>query len=285
MLNRIALFADDIDQDVTHALDVIESFGLKWVEIRSAWGKNMIDHADKQAREVHALITQRGMKVRCIAAPLLKCKLKGKGEVSQETFNAQTRDSIEQQLAVLRRAIELARLFDTNLVRSFSFWKVGNAPTPIWDELLDPFQPIVRIAEQEGITLAMENDFECNIGTGAWSAKFIKAINSPNFRLLWDPGNAYFDGEAKPYPDGYAQIKNLIAHVHVKDARRNAQGKMEWVALGTGEVDLLGQLRALNADGYHGVIAMENHYTPPNGTKEDGVRDSFKGLQKMIASL
>jgi len=123
------------------------------------------------------------------------------------------------------------------------------------------------------------------LSSGRQAARFIEQVGSPNLRLLWDPGNAYFVGET-PYPTGYEHSKHLIAHVHVKDAVRDPKtGQPRWVPLGSGEVDLLGQLRALKADGYEGVITMENHFTPPNGSKEDGVRQSFAGLQRLMAEV
>jgi sugar phosphate isomerase/epimerase len=131
----------------------------------------------------------------------------------------------------------------------------------------------------------MENDFECNLGSGEQAARFIDEIGSPHLRLLWDPGNAYFVGE-KPYPDGYERGKHLIAHVHLKDAVRDPDtGQPRWVILNTGEVDMLGQLRALKADGYAGVVTLENHFTPPGGSQEDGVRQSFANLQRLMAQL
>jgi L-ribulose-5-phosphate 3-epimerase len=282
---QLGVFADDIDQDLHHALDVAAELGVQWIEIRGAWGKNLIDHDSQTVRAVRDAIDARGLRVRCVAAPLLKAKLRGQGE-SRELFNARARDTLEGQLEVLQRAVAIARQFDTNLVRCFSFWKIGDDPTAIWHDLIAEMQPIVRAAERAGIILAMENDFECNIGTGVWAARFIQAVGSPNLRLLWDPGNAYFSGEREPYPSGYEHVKSLIVHVHIKDAAFDpATGAYRWVVNGTGEVDLLGQLRALKRDGYAGVITMENHYTPPGGTKEAGVRECFAGLQKLLAQV
>lgn len=281
----LAIFADDIDQDLNHALDVIEDLGVKWVEIRSAWSKNLVHHTDEKIQEIHDAIYSRGMRVPCIAAPLFKSRLKGQGEADTELFHAEEQDDMEQQLAILRRSAELARLFETNLVRCFSFWLINKELTAIWPDLLEAFTPAVQLAEQEGITLVMENDFGCNLGGGIDSAPFIEEINSPHLKLLWDPGNAYFTGE-NAYPAGYEASKHVLGHVHVKDAVYNPQtDEYRWVSLGSGEVDLLGQLRALKADGYTGVISMENHFAPPDGDTEAGVRQSFAGLQQLLAQV
>ena len=222
------------------------------------------------------------MRVPCIAAPLFKSRLEGRGKVSKELFHARQRDDLAQQIALLQHAAGIARLFGTNLVRCFSFWRVGDDPTAVWDRLLEPFYLLVQEAAKEDVILVMENDFECNLGRGRDAARFIEQINSLHLRLLWDCGNAYFAGEIA-FPDGYQRAKHLIGHVHIKDAARDAiTGQPYWVALGSGEVDLPGQLRAFETDGYRGVITIENYYLPTGGTKEDGVRESFAGLQRLL---
>jgi L-ribulose-5-phosphate 3-epimerase len=133
--------------------------------------------------------------------------------------------------------------------------------------------------------LVMENDFECNLGSGALAGRMIEQVASPHLRLLWDCGNSFFVGET-PYPDGYQSSKHLIGHVHIKDAVIDPEsGKPRWVALGSGEVDIAGQLRALQEDAYSDVISLENHYTPPGGAPEDGVRQSFANLQRLVGEL
>jgi len=282
---NLAVFSDDIDQDLNRALDVIEDLGVKWVEIRSAWGKNLVFHTDEKLNEIVQTIHHRGLRVGCVAAPIFKSRLEGRGEASGQLFHAEEQDSPAQQMEMISKAARIARLFETPLVRCFSFWRIGDDPSAIWPDLLEQFRPAVEIAGDEGIILVMENDFEVNLGSGKQAARFIEEIGSPHLRLLWDPGNAYFVGET-PYPDGYQAGKHLIAHVHVKDAIRDPDtGQPHWVTLGAGEVDLLGNLRALKADGYEGVVTMENHFTPPGASQEDGVRQSFANLQRLVAKV
>jgi sugar phosphate isomerase/epimerase len=283
---ELAVFTDDITQDLDHALDVAEEFGLSWVEIRSAWGKNLMVQTEEELDKIVQTIHGRGFRVPCVAAPVFKSRLPGHtGEERGHLFHDEERDAPEKQVALIRHAASIARRFDTRLVRSFSFWRLGDDPAPLWDDIRAQYEMALKVAAEEDIILVMENDFECNLGSGELAARLIEEVDSPYLRLLWDCGNSYFVGE-EAYPTGYERGMTLIGHVHVKDAAPDpATGDPRWVALGRGRVDMLGQLRALRDDGYQGVVSMENHYAPPGGSPEHGVRESFAGLQRLMAEL
>ena len=134
------------------------------------------------------------------------------------------------------------------------------------------------------MTLAFENVRSCNIGTGAETARLMEDSQLAEYlRVIWDPGNAYVSGEAQPYPDGYEVVKPWIVHVHVKDAVLGPDGSSVWKPIGAGRVDYVGQLKALAEDGYEGVVSLETHYFPENGTREQGSRESFAGLQAILS--
>ncbi len=280
---ELAVFSDDIHQDLDYALGVVKEFGLQWVELRGAWGKNLLFQSDEELERTISTIHKNGLKVPSVSAPIFKSHLPGHSNAQAgEMFNSEARDAPEQQIELIRRGAHVARLLDTDKVRCFSFWRLQMEPNEFWDEMVRLYQMAVDVAAEEGIILVMENDFETNIGSGELASQMITQIDSPYLRLLWDCGNSYFVGE-QPYPAGYEISKPWIGHVHVKDAIIEPQtGSPRWVELGTGGIDMLGQLRALKEDGYTGVVSMENHYKPEGGTPEDGVRASFAGLQRIL---
>jgi sugar phosphate isomerase/epimerase len=285
-LFELAVFTDDITQDLDRALDIATEFGLSWVEIRSAWGKNLMIQSDEELDRVVRTIHDRGFRVPCVAAPVFKSHLPGhRGGKTGHLFHGEEQDAPEQQMALIRKAARIGRKFDTSRVRCFSFWRVGDDPAALWSDMLAQYQMAVEVAAEEGVILVMENDFECNLGSAELAARMIQEVDSAHLRLLWDCGNAVFVGE-EPFPTGYERGKSFIGHVHVKDAAPDPEnGEPRWVELGTGRVDMLGQLQALKDDGYRGVVSMENHYTPAGGTPEEGVRRSFAGLQRLVAEV
>jgi sugar phosphate isomerase/epimerase len=285
-MSELAIFTDDISQDLEHSLDVAAEYNLNWVEIRSAWGKNLVFQSDEDIQKVVNTIHNRGFRVPSVSAPVFKSHLPGHdGGKAGNMFHGESADSLEQQITIIRRSAQIARLFGTNRIRCFSFWQIGDNPIPLWDDMLFMFNKAVKIAEEENIILVMENDFECNLGSGELAAKMMAEVDSPHLRILWDCGNSKFVGES-PYPEGYEFAKPWIGHVHVKDAVIDpGTKKPRWVALGTGEIDMLGQLQALKDDGYNDVISLENHYTPAGGSPEDGVRESLENLLKLLTKV
>jgi len=194
---------------------------------------------------------------------------------------------------MLRRCIQLAHEFDTTLLRVFSFWRKDVLTPDLEDRIVDAFSEPLKIAEREGVTLVLENEHSCYIGTGAEAAHIASEINAPHFKLVWDPGNAFGAGEV-PFPDGYEAVKPWMAHVHVKDARLVETAEHgpqpQWCVVGEGEIDYVGQFAALKRDGYNGYVSLETHYVPKTGSgeggkglPEDGSRPCLAALQRFLA--
>ncbi len=62
-------------------------------------------------------------------------------------------------------------------------------------------------------------------------------------------------------------------------------GKLRFMRMGDGDIDYEAHLRALRDDGYSGVLSLETHYKPGNGTGEDGSRECLASLKAMLATL
>ena len=104
---------------------------------------------------------------------------------------------------------------------------------------------------KDNLILLLENEMSCNTATGEESAAVLKAIPNKNFMLNWDPGNAAALG-ATPYPNGYELLpKDRIGHCHCKDVATKPDHKYDWAPVGGGTVDWVGQLQALQRDGFH----------------------------------
>jgi sugar phosphate isomerase/epimerase len=284
-LIRPAVITDEISQDFEHALDVMLEFGVRHAELRGLWGANIMDLSPEQQVRAREALARRGMTVCGIASPLYKCYLlprePGAGEAGP--LHLATERTLEDQLPLLERAIELARYFQTDLIRIFAFWRQGDPTPAVQEQIVAALLPGVRRAEEAGVVLGLENEHACFLGTGAETAPVLAAVNSPALRLVWDPGNAYMAGET-PYPDGYALIRPWLRHVHIKDAAPGPDGVKRWTVVGEGVLDYPAQVAALRADGYDGLLSLETHYKAPSGDPEEASRLCLRGMLNLLGA-
>lgn len=279
---KLAAITDEITQDFERALDVLREYDVRGAELRGLWGTNIADLDAEQTARARRALKERGIEVVCLATPFYKCNLEeDTAEIHGRMHLAQPR-SLSDQIELLRRCCHLAHEFGTDLIRVFTFWKRGPLTPEVERRIVEAFAEPVAVAQEEGVTLVLENEHACYIGTGAEAARVVAAINSPCVRACWDPGNAFAAGE-RPYPDGYEAVRPFIQHIHVKDGvAEPGNGAVRWCVIGEGEVGYEGQFEALRRDHYTGYISLETHYVPANGTPEEGSRACLAALRRYI---
>ncbi len=280
---KLSIITDEISQDFGHALEVAsKEFGLAHVELRGMWNKNIINLDEKEIAEAKRLLEKFAVQVTDIASPLFKTDWPG-APVStyspkKPQFGADY--TFAQQAEVLERSIATAKALGTDRVRCFDFWRLED-PKPFREAIDAKLRDTAAQVAGKNITLLLENEFACNTATGAEAGRTLKAVQSPNLKLNWDPGNAAYRGEIA-FPDGFAAIpKERIGHMHCKDVVRKADGTFEWAAMGRGIVDFVGQFRALAQAGYSGTMSLETHWRGA-GTAEESSRQSMAGLKEQL---
>jgi sugar phosphate isomerase/epimerase len=279
---QLGVITDEITQDFDKALAWVKGFGLGLVELRLVWNKYVTDFTPEDVRRAKDLLAEHGMKISVVDSPYFKTLLPGTSSRFASSKPDPLQSDYSQQQAILQRAIARAKDFGTDKVRVFSFLRVDD-PKAVFDRVAKELEKTAAIAQREGIRLVLENEFSCNVATGAEGAAMLKAVTSPSLGLNWDPGNAYDAGETAPYPDGYSKLdKSRIWHMHLKDAAPGAKGESEWKPIGGGKIDYLGQFRALVKDGYNGTMSLETHYLNAARDKEASSRESMEGLLKVI---
>ena len=273
---ELGVISDEVSPDLETGCRFVREFGLRWIELRSIGGKNIPDIDEGTAREAKKMIDGYGLRVSVIDTAFLKCRLPG------STMAGNDRDTYpyEEQYDMLRRACLQARYFSAPHLRIFTFWRVTK-PEEIFGEMVEHLERALKIAAPLGVNLAVENEYACNVGTGTESAAMLGRIVHPNFGLVWDPGNSSHADEPG-YPDGYEKIdKSRIMHVHLKDLTAKPY---QWVRMGEGEIDYMGQFHALLNDGYRGTLSLETHYSK-DGSKEKASRESMQSILRMIEAL
>ncbi len=269
---RLSIITDEISQDLDRALGVCEDLGVRTVELRAIGGANVVSHDQSSLRRVKTTLEDKNFDVCAISSPFLKCHLYEDG-APQGAMHFASPASREEQQDVLERALNVARLLGAPLVRAFSFWRVPD-PASVRGEVVRAMAQAVERAQEAGLELGLENEHECNVGTGAEAGWVLNRI--PSLGLVWDPGNEAMMG-SRPFPGGYSHVRGRVTHVHLKDV--DSEGN--WTKVGTGTVDYLGQLRALAEDGYAGALSLETHYEVPGGGAEGAARESVTAIRAL----
>jgi L-ribulose-5-phosphate 3-epimerase len=278
---RVAVITDEISQDFDHACYVAaREFGMQWIEVRGLWNKNLMHLTPDEIAKAQRIVKKYALRVTDIGSPLFKVDWPGaptsKYSPKRDQFSADF--TYEQQPEVLEKCIEAAKTFQTDRVRGFDFWRLEDQETYRAAINAELKQAAGQLGKHDVIFL-LENEMTCNTATGAEAAKTLAAVPSANFMLNWDPGNAAARGEV-PYPNGFELLPtNRIGHCHCKDVVLKPGGEgFDWMPVGKGIIDWVGQFQALKKAGYDLGVSLETHWNG-GGTPEGSSRQSWAGMK------
>ncbi|HVC35260.1 MAG TPA: sugar phosphate isomerase/epimerase family protein [Chloroflexota bacterium] len=154
----------------------------------------------------------------------------------------------------LPELIELARELGVPMVRVFGGrFPDGDDEATAVRRAAASLQQYASTAQRAGITLALETHDDFSRSTVVAAA--LSQVPSSAVGALWDTHHPYRMGEN--VAEVWANLASRLVHVHIKDARRRADGGWDLVLLGDGEVPCREITRALALRGYHGYVVAE----------------------------
>ncbi|OJX48141.1 MAG: hypothetical protein BGO78_12770 [Chloroflexi bacterium 44-23] len=286
----LSIVTDEISADLETSVELAKEWGLTAVELRGISDERFPRVSEFWKTRVPELLQKADMKVSAISSGLFKIPYPGlqpsgtrilrwEDNLVYRKFKsaeALVRDHLENLLPMTFMA---AKQLGVSTVVCFSFDRgegvSSDAPVP--QGVYDALTEAAHQAEAENITLVMEVEHICWGDTGKNAARIVEKIGSPALGINWDPANAYRAGEEYPFPEGYAAVRQMVRHVHFKDARKNPfSGEKEFVF--DGIIDWPGQIKALVNDEYSGYISVETHAQP----KVAMARQSLAKLRNLI---
>ncbi len=277
---KLGSISDEWSQDFEEALKAMKTYGLRWVEIRTLWKVYNTETSPAQLQRLKDLLEKYRFKVSVLDTAVYKCALPGTKPLAAE----KDMYPYSGQMDLLKLGIERAHALGTDKLRVFTFWRVTE-PEKHFTRIADDLSKALEIARAAGVRLVLENESECNVATGRELARMLELVPMNNFGANWDIGNGYWQGEDS-FPTGYAVLpKQRIWHMHLKDVRCDPGHKnCQTVIVGTGQVDLLGQFRALVKDGYQGTMSLEPEYEAPGITHLEATKRSLEALLKIMTT-
>ena len=260
---RISSFADEISPDMNVQIEVLRSLGIKYVELRSMWDKNVLDLSDEEALRIKKAFDENGIAVSSIGSPL------GKVDVDSD---------IKPHLEKLYRAIELANLFKTKYIRIFSFYHEGKTLAECREKTMRRLEIMVGVAKRDGITLCHENEAAIYGEKGDECRDILETVNDDNLRAVLDPANYVLAGE-HPF-DCLKKEHKFVEYLHIKDAFFG--GEIVPAGKGEGEVrEVLDFLR------YHDgmFVTLEPHLMLAGSMKGFSGPEQFTIAHRALTSL
>jgi sugar phosphate isomerase/epimerase len=245
---RLSAFADEISADLDEQIAVLREEGISFIDLRSAWGTNVLDLSDRQITEVKQKLAAKGIGIAAIGSPI------GKVPVDY---------AFDEHLRRFERAIAVAKALGTTFIRIFSFYPPminevvqtqDPDPASYRAEVLSHLHEMTRRAQIAGVILLHENEKHIYGDTIERNVDLLHTIDNAHFRSVLDPAN-YLQCEQVPYPTAYKATLPWLAYVHVKDVR--ADGTL--VVAGEGQAHWPALLQRLRHDGYDGFLALEPH--------------------------
>lgn len=261
----LSAFGDEISPDLEEQLTHLNDLDIHYLDLRGAWGKNVLHLTDEEVSRVKQLCADHGVRIACIGSPLGKSLLA---------------DPLAQELANLDRIVEIGEALDCRRVRIFSFYPADTSTNKHYDQYLD--EVIERLAhmaaraQAAGVELLHENEKEIVGDTLARCQALVAGVNNPHLRFLWDSANFVQVGEDRVVARGWPMLGAMTTYVHIKDAKLS-DGSV-WPA-GEGDGQIRELLQALVAQNYQGVLSLEPHL------KIAGRDGGFSGQENMTIAV
>ena len=238
---KLSGFGDEIDPDPVIQASVLLALGASHIEVRSAWGTNVVDLGADDTRRLKTILDERGLAVSAVASPI------GKVDAALP---------VEHELDRLARVIEVAHALESRYVRVFSFYRrPEQSPADIRDAVIERMARLAALAADAGIVLLHENEKDIYGDTPERVLDLVESVDSPSLKVAWDSANFVQVG-VTPFTDGYRLLRPHLEYLQVKDAIA-ATGEV--VPAGHGDGELFATLEALRADGYTGFASLEPH--------------------------
>jgi sugar phosphate isomerase/epimerase len=234
-------FADEISDILDEQLKVLSSENMTHMDLRNAYGKNVLDLSDDELNQLKTIFTEKGIQVSSIGSPI------GKYPIWKE---------FAPELDSARRAIQVAKYMGAPYVRVFSYYMPMNENSELFrDEVLFRMKQLTALAEEGGVVFVLENEIGVYGDTAKCCLDILTHCASPNLRLAFDVGNFVMAGDL-PVTDAYPLLFPYIACVHVKDASAKEE---IFLPAGEGDGEFEAFTQTLKESNFSGPVSIEHH--------------------------
>ena len=260
-------FADEAADSLERQIAATKELGWTRIETRKLMSGNLASITDEEFAKVQEILAETGITFNGYGSGIANW---------QHPITSEAESSYEE----MRQAIPRMQKLGIKMVRIMSFAMPEELKPRSWefaDEVVRRVSRIVKMAEDAGILCVHENCMNWGGLSFEHTLYLLDHVNSPALRLVFDTGNPVFNrdirGEA-PYSwqnawEFYRNVREFIAHVHIKDCYVNEKDEAVYTYPGKGKGDVERILKDLYDTGYDGGISIEPHVATVFHAKSD----------------
>ena len=280
---KLGVITDEVSPDLGETLKTFyPKYQLGWAEIRNLKidGKNKYVYkaaTPDEIKDIRKQLDDAGVKFSILDTAFYKIPLPGTKPLHESATELNPSEGeYDRQMDELKHAADAAHALGTDKLRIFTFNRVAD-PDTIFDRIVEELHKALAVAKEQDVILVVENEHSCNTATGTETAKLFKAVKNRRLMHNWDPGNC-FEGGEEPFPKAWNMLDHKrIGHIHLKDAAGKA-----WKPIGSGEIDFIGQFKALKEMKYSGTLSLETHY---RNAARDAYASSVESMDGLFGVL
>lgn len=235
----LAVIGDEIGPSLPEMLSFCDENDVRRLDMRTVDGRNLMGITLEEVAAIARQLKAAGITVPTFVSPVLKWPAPGKAPAGGKVdfaFDPATCPSGDP----LAHAFAVAEALGAPRIRVFSHLRY---PGFLADDLIPPMRRLFDLAHDFDITIEVENEPVCNVGSIAELAAYFATlpVPSPYLRPLVDIGNSWSIGQP-PTDEQIASLAPMVDLIHLKDRDFGAR---RTVPLGDGQVPWAMELKRL----------------------------------------
>jgi len=239
----VSSFADEISPEPQAQMDALEANGVKFIELRGAWGVNVMKFSDVQQADLKKQFSDRGFRVSCIGSPIGKVRID---------------EDYRKHFDEFKSAVDIAEFFEARFIRIFSYYPpAGKDVADYRGEVIGRLAEKLDYIAHRNVTLVLENESNLFGAVPERCVYLHAALPSKQLVAAFDPANFVNMNVQDIYNTCWLPLRKYVGYFHIKDFK---YGESEHaVPAGQGDGHIPDILRDAAAEGYDGFLALEPH--------------------------
>lgn len=202
---KLTAFADESSPEIMGQIEALKRNNMSFIELRGINNKSAYGYDAEESKEFAKIYRENGITVSSLGSPIGKIKIT---------------DDFEPHFNDLKRVVELADIYDTKLIRLFSFYiPEGEDRKQYRNEVIDRVGKMAEYCRQNGIVPCHENEANIYGESGAECLDLLE--NIPELDAVFDAANFIVTGN-DAY-DAYKLLNGKFEYLHIKDALKETK--------------------------------------------------------------